>query len=181
MYGLVNRSVEELIVAEHGDETWERVKARAGCDEAFFMSHESYPDKLTYDLVAAACEELSAQPEQILEAFGRYWISGVATKHYGTMITTGGPNLCSFLLYLPTLHRRVHMIFPKLQPPVFVTHETAEGLELEYHSERNGLVPFVRGLLLGLAEHFEEQVTVEHLGRQGGDSGHERFSIRWLQ
>ena len=54
MYGMVNRAVEEMVLIHYDDATWERIKAEAGVAEEEFMSHEAYPDEMTYRLVSAA-------------------------------------------------------------------------------------------------------------------------------
>ncbi len=45
-----------------------------------------YPDDLTYKLVGAACEVLNASAEDVLKAFGEYWILFTAEKGYGEML-----------------------------------------------------------------------------------------------
>ena len=60
MYGLVNKAVEELVVSNFGEDKWELIKSKAGVDVDVFISNESYPDSMTYDLVGAASEVLGA-------------------------------------------------------------------------------------------------------------------------
>ena len=53
MYGLVNKAVEGLVVSNFGEETWEQIKGRASVDIDMFISNDSYPDSITYDLLVA--------------------------------------------------------------------------------------------------------------------------------
>ena len=71
MYGLVNKAIEGLVIENHGEEAWERIKKQAEVDVDLFVSNESYDDSLTYNLVTAACEILNAPAADILESFGR--------------------------------------------------------------------------------------------------------------
>ena len=73
MYGFVNKAVEQLVKKNFGDEMWHTIAAKANVDQSFIMM-KSYPDQVTYDLVAAASEALETPAEQILEAFGEHWI-----------------------------------------------------------------------------------------------------------
>ena len=56
MYGMVNNAVMELLVTNHGEDTWQRVKSKAGVEDEIFISTESYADESTYKLVGAAAE-----------------------------------------------------------------------------------------------------------------------------
>ena len=74
MYGMVNSAIMDLIVATHGEETWQRVKFKAGVEEEIFISNDAYPDELTYKLVGAASEVLEQPANVILIQFGRWWV-----------------------------------------------------------------------------------------------------------
>jgi hypothetical protein len=179
MYGMVNRAVEGLVCSKFGEDQWEKIKARAGVEEDVFLSNESYPDALTYRLVGAASEVLGLPPEAILEAFGEHWIE-LAQSSYGELMTMHGRNLGEFLNNLPNFHTRVALLFPKLQPPRFtVSNETPNSLHLHYYTHREGLAPFVVGLLKGLGRMFETPVTIDHCVRRGPGQDHDVFAVAW--
>ena len=60
MYGLINRAVRGLVTEQFGEEAWTKIRTRAGVEDDDFVSMSSYDDSVTYDLVAAATEELLA-------------------------------------------------------------------------------------------------------------------------
>ena len=180
MYGMVNKAVEGLVRMQHGDEAWENIKIRSGVDVDVFISNESYPDDFTYRLVAAAAEELNAPAEAILEAFGEHWIKYTAFEGYGALMNAGGDNLKEFLLNLPNFHTRVVMIYPKLRPPSFTcTSVSDHSLHLHYYTEREGLAPFVVGLMRGLGDHFKTPVTIEATQRRTDGADHDIFLVSW--
>jgi hypothetical protein len=74
MYGLVNRSFEDMVRARWGSAVWEAVCARAGVDVQVYVLNEPYPDDLTYALVMAATEELAIPPADLLREFGHHWV-----------------------------------------------------------------------------------------------------------
>ena len=80
MYGMVNRAIEEMVVKNHGEKIWEDIKQKAGVDVEVFVSSEGYSDDVTYGLVGAASEVLQIPAEQILEAFGVYWVMETAQQ-----------------------------------------------------------------------------------------------------
>lgn len=181
MYGLVNRAVEDLVTAKFGDATWHEVKTRAGVDVAMFVAMSPYPDTVTYDLVGAAAEVLGMPAEEILHAFGEHWIRYSAREGYGELLDLMGDDLPSFLTELDNLHERLRMSFPHLRPPgMSVSDVTDASLVVHYTSERDGLAPFVVGLLRGSAARFGRtvEVTLER-GRADGHD-HDEFLVRYL-
>jgi hypothetical protein len=178
MYGLVNKAIEDLISREHGTDTWERVMQRAGVDDAGFVSMDSYPDELTYGLVGAASNELGVPVDDLLEAFGRYWILYTGREGYGELLDLSGATFGEFLENLDNLHTRVGLSFPDLRPPSFSCVTVGDGrYELRYRSGRDGLAPMVVGLVKGLADKFGLDVTMRHEVRRGRDGDHDMFVI----
>jgi hypothetical protein len=180
MYGLVNRAVEDLISERFGPEAWERIKQRAGLDIDLFISMDAYPDDVTYRLVGAASEELGIPAEQLLEAFGEYWILYTAEQGYGELLRMGGDSLPEFLQNLHDLHSHVALSFPHLRPPSFwLSDVTAGSARLHYQSSRSGLAPMVTGLLKGLGKRFATPVVVEHARRRDDGAAHDEFLVRF--
>lgn len=181
MYGLVNKAIEQMVCSNHGVTMWNRIKSAADVDVEGFVSNRPYPDELTYRLVAAASEALDAPQEDILKAFGEYWVLHTALESYGPMMRATGRTLREFLVRLPHLHTRVELIYPDLQPPQFSCHEISDtALELHYWTNRPpGLEPFVEGLIHGLGRMFSTPVRVA-LSQHRGD-GHEQsiFKVSW--
>lgn len=180
MYGMVNRAVQDMVCAMHGEEMWEKVKEHSGVDVDVFVGNESYPDDVTYKLVTAASELSGTPPEQILEAFGKHWVLKTARDGYGDLMDAGGENLRDFLINLPNFHTRVVMIYPKLQPPRFeVSDEQERSLHLHYHTHRPGLTPFVVGLVRGLGEMFSTPAKATLLESRAQGADHDVFLVEW--
>lgn len=181
MYGLVNKSIEELVVRNFGEERWETVKARAGLDVDVFITNESYPDEMTYQLVDAASEVLDLTNDQILIAFGEHWVLNTATNSYGPMMKAGGKTLKEFLVNLPNFHTRVSVIFPELHPPRFeCTDVTDRSLKLHYYSLCPNLTAFVVGLVQGLGKMFETPATTRLIESAAHGAHHDIFEVQWL-
>lgn len=180
MYGMVNKAVEDMVCMHYGDEVWERIKARAGVDVEVFMSNEAYADEITYDLVSAASAVLELPAERILEGFGEHWVLHTAQEGYGGLMQAAGRTLTEFLQNLPNFHSRVAMIFPNLQPPRFQCSDiTDSSLKLHYFSHRQGLAPFVVGLMRGLGKMFKTPVTVRLAEARGEGADHDVFEVTW--
>ena len=180
MYGIVNRAIEELVIANYGEGKWQAIKKRSAVDVDFFVSSEPYDDDITYALANAVSEEMNISTHAVLESFGEWWILKTGKEKYGGLMQAGGKNLKEFLVNLPLFHNRIMLMYPKLTPPEFkVDNITDNSLWVHYYSKRQGLQEFVRGLLIGLAKMYEVNVNIELLQSRNYGSDHEIFKINW--
>jgi hypothetical protein len=180
MYGLVNSGLADYVRRNYDTETWDMIVAKSGVSSEVFVSMESYPDEVTYNLVVAAAEVLGQDVAKILEGFGEHWVLVTAKEGYGSLLGMFGDNMKDFLKNLDSMHARMGTTFPKLRPPSFVCRDIdATTSELEYHSERAGLTPFVVGLLKGLGKYFETPVDIKVIGTKSESVSHDTFLLTW--
>ncbi len=178
MYGLVNRAMNDLVCQRFGEPTWERIKARAGVDVDVFLSMQTYPDELTVKLLVAAASELETGTDVLLEQFGEHWVEYATHHGYKDLMQARGTSLFTFISRLDDLHSRLSLTFPELRPPSFKsTRLTEHSIRLEYRSAREGLAPFVIGLMRGLGKVFGKYVEVEHDVHRGVASDHDEFLV----
>lgn len=163
MYGMVNKALRGLVLERFGQEGWEMVRAGAGAP-ADFESFTEYDDSLTYGLVGAAVEVLELPAEKLLHEFGEYWVLNVARKSYADLMSKVGSDFLSFVQGLDQMHSRMKVTFPGYSPPSFRIEVTArDSVQLDYYSDREGLVPFVEGLLHGLGTYFGQEIRVHQV------------------
>jgi hypothetical protein len=178
MYGLVNRAVQDLVVQKYGEQTWQAIRARAEVDDDHFVSLYVYTDAVTYGLIGAAAAELQVSPAAVLEEVGAHWVSFARTQGYGELFSFAGTDLWSFLDRLDALHARLGMTYPEMRPPSFRCTDVDETrLTLHYYSEREGLAPFVLGLLRGLAELFGETLHIVQQQSKTAGQNHDVFLL----
>jgi hypothetical protein len=180
MYGIVNKAIEDLVTENFGADKWEAVKQKSGVDVDFFLSNEPYDDAITYQLAGAASDILGLSVGQVLNAFGEWWILKTGKEKYGGLMEAGGSNLREFMVNLPMFHNRIILMYPKLTPPEFkVSDATENSIHVHYHSKREGLQEFVRGLLSGLAKMYNVEVVIELLQTRDEGNTHEIFKVSW--
>jgi hypothetical protein len=180
VYGMVNRSLEELITTRHGAACWERVLARSGVEVDIFVSNEPYDDDITHRLVEATSAELELSPQEVLGLFGEHWVNVTAAQTYGPLFRAGGQDLGEFLQNLPNFHTRVQLLYPNLRPPEFHVRDARPGhVTLEYHSTREGLLPFVIGLVRGLGRHFGTPTTITVGPGRADGLEHDELAVDW--
>ena len=180
MYGIVNKAIQDLVTETFGEDKWEAVKEKSAVDVDFFLSNEPYDDSITYELVGAASEVLGIPAGDVLQAFGEWWVLKTGKEKYGGLMEAGGNNLKEFLVNLPLFHNRIMLMYPKLTPPEFKVSDIEENsIHVHYHSEREGLQEFVRGLMSGLGKMYEVETNVELLQSRSDGSTHEIFKVSW--
>lgn len=178
MYGLVNRAVEELVKSMAGEESWALVCEQAGVPSQYFHSMDTYPDEITMNLVDAAADHLGLSSDDVLKRFGRYWILYTGAEGWGPILEAQGSTVAQVIANLDNMHARIETAMPEMRAPSFVLRGAdSDRIELEYHSERDGLAPMVHGLLQGLAERMNEQWSIEQVGRSR-DLGYDVFILR---
>jgi hypothetical protein len=181
MYGIINQSIQELILKEYGEETWLRIISKSGIDVSEFQNHEVYDDAYTYKLAISIAEVLKTDVETVLKIFGEFWITEISLKKYPNMMATGGRGFKDFMLNLPNFHNRVYLTYPELIAPEFKVWEDNESLLIEYHSSRNGLAPLMEGMIYGIIKMFDEKnlkVQKEYSKSPDGPD-HDLFRILW--
>ncbi len=180
MYGLINSALQSMIREKFGDEQWNRVLEASGVPADSFLSMRSYDDKITYDLAFAASDVLGAPVEACLEMFGEYWVLETASKSYGPLMDAAGSDMVEFLHNLNTLHDRITSTFLNYRPPEFQVEDLDDDrYRVHYVSEREGLTPFVVGLLKGLAVRFDcDLAIVDQQAVDVGQGEHTVFEIK---
>lgn len=181
MYGLVNRAIEQLVVSLKGENGWRGVCAHANISSDGFVSMHAYDDEITYRLVNAVSARLGLEPATVLEAFGEYWVTYTVKEGYGSLMDAGGSSLREFLGNLNEMHGRLEAVFPQLRMPQFRVQELSDAeFRLYYASTREGLAPFVLGLVKGLAKRFEQPIEVTQTVFKANVKDEDVFLVRLL-
>ena len=169
-----------MITEQFGDDTWEKILAASNVPSESFMTMTSYDDQITYDLVGAASEVLAIPADQCLELFGEYWVLESAPREYGSLLDACGANFVEFMSNLNTLHDRITTTFLDYKPPEFYCEESEDHHTVIYRSSRAGLVPFVVGLLRGLATRFNCELnilSIKKITTEGGTEAEINITI----
>jgi guanylate cyclase soluble subunit beta len=171
MYGLINKALKTMITDGHGQETWELILAKSAVSADSFITMERYDDSTTYALVGATAEVLDAPAEACLELFGHYWATVTAPNAYEMLFDSTGDDLFEFLDNVNSLHDRITSTFIGYVPPHFITTTDNNKMELVYESQREGLTPFLIGIIKGLADRFQVKVEFDSVVEKEVDKG----------
>ena len=180
MYGMVNAGLVDF--AEALGLSKEAINESQGeylIPAGGFELYAPYEDEVTIQLVRAI-SLLQARPaDQVLTAFGEYWVEVFAEKHFAELLEFAGESVVEFIQSLNSIHDRGHALFLGYQPPTFrVEHlESTGDFVVQYLSKREGLEPFVAGLIQGIAKRFNDVAHVK-VGKKNDQSGEVEFRVR---
>lgn len=181
MYGLIIEGLREQVTAERGEAVWNEIARRAGTSTIPFVAMQAYDDAIVYSLVEATGAVLGLPPEVVLERFGEHWVAFAASRGYDSLLDLCGRDLGEFLGQMESLHNRVKLALPNLDPPVMtVARVDTNAIRLRYSSKRQGLAPLLVGIVRGLAKRFNVTVAIAHEVRRAEGQADE-FLIRWAE
>jgi guanylate cyclase soluble subunit beta len=175
MYGVIHRAVRQMVLDRLGKHAWSEIESAAGIGYSQLISAELYDDEVTLALLDGAARRTGIDMDEFLFEFGRYWIRYAQSGSFGAILNFTGHDFPTFIRNLNRLHDSVREVMPKARMPRFALVSERQGeMLVEYRSTRQGLGPFVRGLLHGLLDHFGlmGEVTMAL-----GESGEIRFLI----
>jgi guanylate cyclase soluble subunit beta len=168
-----------MITMQFGEDQWQQVLEASGVPLDSFLTMRSYDDAITFSLASAASEVLGAPVAACLEMFGEHWVLETAGKSYGMLMNATGQEMMEFLGNLNALHDRITSTFLDYVPPEFRVSALPDGRhQIDYISQREGLTPFVVGLLHGLSKHFGNTLTINNQHSQPVSHGeHTVFDV----
>eukprot|EP01083_Nonionella_stella_P035561 97031_1 len=140
MFGWINDCTESLVVTKFGIEKWRAIKEKAGCDvdDGAFIRHQYYDDKSTISIVVAASDVLGISVDDVLEAFGQYFMEFTRHAGYDNMLSCQGSTLRLWLSNLNALHDHLQSSLPSgFVAPVFWCEDDEEvdgSILLHYYS-----------------------------------------------
>ncbi len=179
MYGIVNKAMEDMVTNLKGPASWTAVKRLACVDLDSFVDMQPYDDEVTDRLVGATARLFSLEVDEVLEAFGEYWVLYTAEKGFGDILGAAGADLFEVLRNVDSMHGRLSLSFPDmLVPTMSVERHDAHSATLHYQSERAGFAPMLVGIVKGLGARFGTPVTIDPMPRADDAAPGHRFAIR---
>lgn len=159
MHGIVFSQLKGFIIAGHGDAVWKQICSGAGLPNKLYLATSVYPDEEIGRLVASASQVLGADVAVILEAFGKALVPGLVSV-YGTSLKPQWKTLDVLENVETTIHTVVRRRDPGATPPALESKRNGpREVEIVYRSPRR-LCALARGIVLGLADHFKERVSL---------------------
>lgn len=159
MHGVIFSELSRYANAKLGASGWADLRDAAGMPGSIFLVNQSYDDAMMMALVGAACKLTGLPAPAILEDFGKFIVPGLISM-YGRLIKPEWRTLELIENTEATIHTVVRRHNPGATPPhLKVLRLSPHELALDYVSGRK-LCYLARGIVLGVAEHYGEDVKM---------------------
>jgi len=159
--GIILNLVEEAIVADHGEVTWEALLESAQVD-GVYTSLGNYADDDLARLLAGGAETLGVDIGDLSRELGRRALAGLAAR-YPHYLERHASTRSLLLTLDDVIHAEVRKLYPDSSPPDFwcENRDHPTTLVVHYRSQRR-LCALAEGMIHGAAAHYGEQVTITH-------------------
>lgn len=107
MHGLIFEILEDWVTEAYGTETWHSIKEAAGSSrkDKSYLRSACYEDQEFVDIVLGASKVLNVQSEDVIEAYGRYFLNKkLFSSGYSELLRCQGSTLRQWLSNLNAMH-----------------------------------------------------------------------------
>ncbi len=178
MYGMVNKFISTTVINRYGQKEWDKINSKLPFTTDTFIEMQSYTDDVTFGIVGTAVEVLDVDIAKFLEEMGFDWVLETSKGSYQSMYSMVSGGMYEFIENLNNMHHVISSQLSEITPPSFLCQKGDENdIYVKYFSERDGLEPFVLGLLSGLSAYFKEPATIELLSTKNTDQPFSEFKI----
>lgn len=181
MIGTIFQYLESFGIEALGEDVWEDLVERVDLTQpdAAYSRLGIYPDSDLMALVGAAVEESGMEGHELVEAFGMFLVKRFSEDYDRFFVAAG-----DLFTFLDSVDRHIHVQVRKLHPEaatpsVKLTRKSADEATLVYQSSRK-LCALARGMMLGAAEHYGSELTLQELQcmHDGADACQFRLRLR---
>ena len=160
MKGIIFNLLEDVVVDNYSDRTWNELLDAAGLD-GVYTSLGNYDDSEITALVSAAATALSTTDGEVLRWFGQRAIPGMA-KRWPEFFAPHRNSLPFLISLNDVIHPEVRKLYSGAFCPHFDFAAPAENkLTIGYRSPRK-LCDLAHGFIIGAGEHYGETLSVKH-------------------
>lgn len=159
MHGIIFLQLRKFADHVAGSGAWEALLKEANLPLKTYSAVRAYSDDEVLALVGAAHRLLKLPVADILEQFGEF-LAPDLLRLYGRLLESGWKTLDVVENTERLIHAAVRVGNPGARPPVLeCIRSSADELQVIYSSERQ-LCCLAKGIIKGLAKHFQERVQV---------------------
>lgn len=165
MKGVIFNAFQDFVSKNFGMSTYQRVLKETDLEDEVFIGPESYDDEKLLNLVGVSVRLLELSMESAVRSFGRHLFGFLVKRSPHVLEDHKSPR--ELLLGLDNIiHVEVRKIYEGAETPTFNPELLEDGsIYLSYVSKR-GLSPLVEGLLLGMGDFYQVEVSFEKIESQ---------------
>ena len=162
MHGTIFCVTQKFVEANYGTQTWLDLLEQAECPVKRFSPVQIYPDEYIGAIVGVACKALIMEPAALLRELGKFAASELI--NFAQSLLHPSWKTFEVIMNVETLiHTTIKHQNSKAQPANIQSFRVGENeIEVVYTSRRR-LCALAHGILEGIAEYYEEDITVEQI------------------
>lgn len=179
MHGLINCGIQRFVTESYGAAKWRAIMRQAGMDFVDFEAMWIYDDAITPAVLAASCDVLDRQFEDLMEDIGTFLVSHPSVEALRRLLRFGGVTFIDFLHSLDDLPDRVRLAVSDLQLPHLELFENShQEYSLLCYSKDVGWGHLFMGVLRAMADDYGVLAFLDH---KGSSDGYEAVQITLLE
>jgi len=168
MHGIVHKTLKEYVEEDVDAAEWDEIVDRAGLEPKLYLPVTHYPDEevtAVFDALTAATGKSEADVQR---AFGRRLAPELLNTFKAHVRDDWATR--ELLLALEIVYERVAAQDEDSDLPAVETEADGGDVVVTYDSERK-LCSVARGVVLGVADHYDDDVTITEpeCARKGAD------------
>ena len=106
MYGVINKSLRDMVIEQFGEAKWSEVLQRSGVPDDSFLAMQSYDDDITYKLAQSCADEMQIDLGDALRRRDRV---GAHPSHERVTLPGSHPVLFHHDRFRATIVPRLHL------------------------------------------------------------------------
>jgi len=177
MHGTIFCVTKKFVESNYGEKTWLDLLEQAGCPGMQFSPVQIYPDEYIGGIVGAACKALKVEPAPLLRELGKF--AAAELINFANHLLHPSWKTFEVLTNVETLiHTTIKFQNSKAQPANIQAFRVGENeIEVVYTSRR-GLCALAHGIIEGIADYYEEAMTVEQITCTKDSNAFCTFSVK---
>lgn len=163
MKGAIFCGYRDYVEQAHGIVTWLEIIDRSELAESSsFIATDLYDDKIFVELLTISADQLKVELSELLKSFGKFLfptLAGAASHHMDAC-----DNVFDFLDHVENvIHIEVKKSDPMAYTPSLILDKVDDQTLLIRYTSHRQVCFLAEGLIYGAANHFNEEVAVEHV------------------
>jgi hypothetical protein len=166
MKGTIVPCIADLVKTLGGEGKWREILRKSGLPEDLKLTRIADVDDATIQTVIGnICGVLNLSLQQVIDAFGDYWVNVYAPKYYKAYMY-GLNSAKALIMGMDKIHSQVTKILPNAHPPRFDFEEIDDKtLRVHYKSHRK-MIDFYIGLVKDVGKMFRTNLKVKKLSEE---------------
>ncbi len=164
MKGIILQCGVEMVKDQFGGaDTLKKILAEMGIsEEKKIVIFEDLPDKMSLDFIKAAAKVLGLTEDEVMLAFGDYWVNVFAYRKY-RVVYAKYKTAKAFLIGMDQTHAWATQSIDGATPPQFIFESSDDDTLLMHYISARHLDKILEGLIKGVLRYFGEKGLVERI------------------